>query len=130
MKVIPFDPGQSLIYVGARLFGPAGHLDLELAFDTGASVTLVTPKALAKVGYRETDRAAKTRITSALGSEPGYLVRVREFRCLGYSFNDFLVHAHSLAESDQLDGLLGLDFLRHFDYEVRSRKGLIRVQPA
>jgi hypothetical protein len=40
------------------------------------------------------------------------------------------VHAHDLPEGFGIHGLLGLGFLRHFNYEIRSREGRIRVERA
>ena len=66
-------------------------------------------------------------IRSAIGSEPGYLLRVSKLRCLGHELRDFSVHAHDLPEGIGIDGLLGLSFLRQFNYEIRSGEGRILV---
>ena len=52
-------------------------------------------------------------------------MRVTRFRALGFEFDDFRIHAHDLPEGVGIDGLLGLGFLRHFNYEVRSAEGRI-----
>lgn len=130
MKVIPFDRTFPLIRVGARVHGPAGHADLKMVVDTGASITLVTPEMLARLGYTDEHRIARTTITTPLGKEPGHLLRVEAFRSLGHTFTDFPIHAHALADTAGIDGLLGLDFLGAFNYEIRSKQGLIRIELA
>lgn len=129
MRRTPFDPHASLIIVRARLWGPLGQTDdLRLALDTGASLTLIVPELLDRLGYNPRDGIARTTITSALGQEAGYTIRVGRFSALGFSVPDFVVHAHDLADSAGIDGLLGLDFLRHFNYEIRSLDGELVVE--
>lgn len=67
-------------------------------------------------------------MTSAIGKEPGYMLRVSRFASLGFSFADFVLHVHDLPDGIGIDGLLGLSFLRRFNYEVRSQEGRIRVE--
>lgn len=46
---------QGIIIVWARLEGPNGSRDLQLALDTGAAMTLVVPEALDRLGYSARD---------------------------------------------------------------------------
>lgn len=55
---------------------------------------------------------------------------VARFACLGHHATGFLVHAHDLPEGWGIDGLIGLSFLRQFNYEIRSLKGRIIVDRA
>ena len=131
VRRIPFDPDCSLIVVRARLWGPNGQSDdLRLVLDTGASLTLIVPELIDRLGYNPREGIARTTITSALGQEPGYTIRVARFSALGFSVPDFVIHAHDLADHAGIDGLLGLDFLRRFNYEIRSLDGVLVVEPA
>jgi hypothetical protein len=67
------------------------------------------------------------RVSSAIGKERGYMLRVTRFASLGFSFANFAVHVHDLPDGIGIDGLLGLSFLRHFNYEVRSQEGRIHI---
>ena len=67
---------------------------------------------------------------TAIGKEQGYLLRVAKFSALGYDLPDFRVHVHDLPDGFGIEGLLGLSFLRNFDYEVRSTLGQLRVDRA
>ncbi len=64
-----------------------------------------------------------------IGEELGYRRRVELFCALGFEFTDYEVRAHDMPEDSGLDGLLGLSFLRRFNYEVRSQEGILRVAP-
>lgn len=117
--------------VRARLWGPLGQTDdLRLVLDTGASLTLIVPELLDGLGYNPRDGIGRTTITSALGQEAGYTIRVARFSALGFSVPDFVIHAHDLADNAGIDGLLGLNFLRHFNYEIRSLDGELVVESA
>lgn len=56
------------------------------------------------------------------------MLRVQRFESLGFGFNDFLIHVHDLPFGIGIDGLLGLSFLKRFNYEVRSIEGRILVE--
>jgi hypothetical protein len=68
-------------------------------------------------------------IRSALGSEQGYLIRVARLSALRFSVSDYRLHVHDLPEGYGIDGILGLSFLRQFNYEIRSAEGRILVAP-
>jgi hypothetical protein len=127
VKVTRFDPAAPLIIVGARIEGPLGSATLRLALDTGSEHTLIVPEALDELGYSPLQGEAITVIRSAIGREPGYLIRVARLVCLGHEARDFSVHAHDLPEGIGIGGLLGLSFLRQFNYEIRSGEGRILV---
>jgi predicted aspartyl protease len=127
VKVRRFDPTDDLIIVKARLYGPRGYRPLSLAFDTAASETHIVPEITDDLGYSPRQGGAITSVSSAIGKEPGYMLRVTRFASLGVSFPELAVHVHDLPEGIGIDGLLGLSFLRHFNYEVRSQEGRICI---
>jgi predicted aspartyl protease len=127
VKVIRFDPADSLIIVKARVFGKYGDRPLSLALDTAASLTHLTPDITDALGYSARQGEAVTSVSSALGKETGYLMRVKRFVALGFAFNDFLIHVHDLGSDLDIDGLLGLNFLKHFNCEIRFGEGRILV---
>ncbi|MCC7383907.1 MAG: retropepsin-like domain-containing protein [Deltaproteobacteria bacterium] len=127
MKVTRFDPSASLIIVRARVYGPRRPLVVRLALDTGSDQTLIVPEILDELRYSPRHGEAITVIRSAIGREPGYLLRVSKFVSLGHEVRDFRVHAHDLPEGIGIEGLLGLSFLRLFNYEIRSGEGRIQV---
>ena len=132
MKVTRFDPAGELIIVGARIWGPHGRpAPLRLVVDTGAAETMIVPEVLDELGFSARTHGERiTVIRSAVSSEQGYLIRVARFACLGHQASDFRVHAHDLPEGWEIDGLLGLSFLRQLNYEVRSLEGRILAERA
>lgn len=130
MKIRRFDPSDDLIIVKARVFGPHGEHALSLAFDTAASETHIVPEIIDQLGYSPRDGEAISSVRSAIGKESGYLLRVSRFEALGFGFGDFRIHVHDLPEGVGIHGLLGLSFLRNFNYEIRSIEGRILIDRA
>ena len=129
MIVTRFDPAASLLFVKATVTGPRAAEELNLVFDTGAAETIIEPGALDRVGYSAREAESLSSVSSIVGREVGYRIRVSEFEALGYAFPDFQVAAHDFPDGFDIDGLLGTSFLRRFNYEVRSQDGEIRVAP-
>jgi len=125
MKVTRFAPNDALIIVTARVWGPRGDKQLSLAFDTAATQTHVVPEFLDQIGYGPQHGDRITSITSAIGDEPGYMMPVTRFTALGFTMTNFRIHVHDLPETLGIQGLLGLSFLRQFNYEIRSAEGRI-----
>ncbi|HWO23155.1 MAG TPA: retropepsin-like aspartic protease [Kofleriaceae bacterium] len=118
--------------VEGRIWGPRGDVKrrIRLVLDTGAAETIVVPEILDELGYNPRQGEAITVMRSAVGREEGYLIRVARFGCLGHQENDFRVHAQDLPEGWGIEGLIGLSFLRHFNYEIRSIEGRILIERA
>jgi predicted aspartyl protease len=130
VRVHRFDPSDDLILVKARVFGKHGRKRLILALDTAASHTHITPDIIDEIGYNPAEGEAITSVRSAIGKETGYMLRVQRLESLGFSFDDLLIHLHDLPAGFGIDGLLGLSFLKRFNYEIRSIEGRILVERA
>lgn len=53
------------------------------------------------------------------------MMRVTRFSALGFTLPNFRIHLHDLPDTLGIQGLLGLSFLRQFNYEIRSAEGRI-----
>ena len=130
MKVRRFNPDDDLIIVRARVFGRHGSRPLSLALDTAASHTHISSDIIDELGYNPAEGETITSVRSAIGKESGYTLRVKRFESLGFGFDDFLIHVHDLPGGFGIDGLLGLSFLKRFNYEIRSIEGRILIEHA
>jgi predicted aspartyl protease len=120
---------QGIIVVWARLEGPLGSRKVRLALDTGAAMTLILPDVLDDLGYGARDGDRITSISTANAApEQGYRLRIKHFDALGFGFHDFRIHAHELPDHG-VEGLLGMDFLGRFDFEVSMSKQQICLEP-
>ncbi len=132
MTVTTFDPEGDLIIVHARVWGVQGQeRALRLVVDTGAGPTIIAPELLDELGYsarQHGEQIASTR--SIAGREHGYMLRVKQLECLGIVEQEVRIYAQDLPSGWDIDGLLGLSFLRHLNYEVRSLEGRILAERA
>jgi predicted aspartyl protease len=123
-----FDPARNLIIVEGKISGPLGDTTLRLVLDTGAAESLVVPDIVDALGYSPRNAEVVTGVYSALGKEQGYMLRVARFSALGFSVPDVPVHVFDLPDRYRIDGLIGLSFLRQFNFEIRPAEGRIRVE--
>ena len=116
-----------LIIVKAFLTGPRKTAVGRFVLDTGAVYTTMTPELADLIGYSARDGIRPTRVRTAVGNEEGYLLRVAELEALGFAMPSFPVHVFDLGHED-IDGLVGLNFLSELNYEIRSAEGRILVE--
>ena len=64
---------------------------------------------------------------SVIGEEEGYWLHVAEFSALGVTTPNFALQVFDL-DHEGIDGLLGMNFLRHVNFEVRPAEQLILVE--
>ena len=103
------EAGLLLVYV--RLSGPKGSRLVRLALDTGATTTMIPPKAALAVGVNP-GRATTFRETlTASGKELIPLVIVPRLQVFESTFRRVTVACHELPSESPIDGLLGLDLL-------------------
>jgi predicted aspartyl protease len=124
----PFVTHRELIIVEALVTGPRAAVTGRFVLDTGAVYTTITPELADTVGYSARDGIQRTRVRTAIGSEQGYVLAVATFVVLGLVLSSFAVHVFDLGHDD-IDGLVGLNFLSQFNYEVRSAEHRILVEP-
>lgn len=128
MTTIEFDSSNKMIVIEAAVWGPGGKAPLTLVLDTGSWQTLIVPDVMDDLGFNPRDGQVITSVYSAVGKEQGYMISVPQFSALGFTVTDFPIHVFDLADQYGIDGLLGLSFLRRYNYHVRSAEGLILVE--
>jgi len=124
----PFDPTQGLIIVRAQLLGPSGVGILRLALDTGATRTLINAGMLLSVGIDPALSSERVQVTTGSGVEFAPRVNVQSITALGKTSTDFPVISHTLPPSANVDGLLGLDFIRGQVLHTDCRSGQLLLQ--
>jgi len=118
-----------LIIVEALVTGPLGTVPGHWVLDTGAAVTTLTPELADSIGYSARDAILRSRVRTAIGAEDGYYLRVAELTVLGFTLSRFPVNVFDLGYDD-IDGLLGMNFLSDFNYDIRSIERCIRIEKA
>ena len=128
MPRVVFDPSVSSIVVDLLVEAVDGQssLVIPVVLDTGASLTILATDIMARLGYDpahpELDRQ---RIVTGSGVEYAPRTAVRSATAIGQKVANLDVLCHDLPSESGVDGLLGLNFLRHFKLTIRFRKGII-----
>lgn len=105
--------------------------ELRPVVDTGVGPTIIASDTLDELGYSAREHGEQVASTRSIaGREEGYMLRVNQLECLGMVEQDFRVYAQDLPSGWDIDGLLGLSFLRLLNYEVRSLEGRILAERA
>ena len=120
---IPFKPGAPIM-VNAKING-GGPVTLML--DTGASITVVNPLALWRLGI-STWFAPRGEIRGATGTTNVDMVRVQSIEVGEARAGPLMIVAHDI-ESKEVDGLLGRDFLDHFNVNIDTAAGVVTLSP-
>lgn len=120
-----FDLVGDLIGVDAVVVGPTGSAEVKLILDTAAVMTTIVPSVAESVGYSEALRVAWSVTRTAAAEERGYIVQA-EVSTLGFTRPNHRVVVADLGYG--IDGVLGINFLRHFNVEIRFADQRILVE--
>lgn len=115
MPTYLIDVTKGIIPVYAQLIGPAAKRVLKLALDTGATYTMVPYEAIIGIGCDPSLPRRKIEIFTASGREYLPVVTIPSIRCLGFQIQNLDVVCHDLPPQSPVDGLLGLNFMAHFN---------------
>ena len=104
-----FEAGLLMVY--ARITGPKGSRLSRLALDTGATTTMVPPKAALAIGVNPARSTTFRDTLTASGKELTPIVVIPSFHVFEHTFRHLAVACHELPAESPIDGLLGLDVL-------------------
>jgi predicted aspartyl protease len=114
-----------LIGVDAVIISPTGSAEVKLILDTAAVMTTVVPSVAESIGYTHANRVGLSVTRTAAADEHGYIVRA-EVEALGFAMREHPVVVAELGYG--IDGVLGIDFLREFNIEIRFAERRILVE--
>lgn len=127
MTRFSFNPQASSIALKAVVEGKVARI-VTLILDTGATYTQLPWRILHAIGSDPKRDARSIRVVTTSGVEVPPLARVERLHALGRSVENLEVLCHDLPPEARVDGLLGLNFLRHFNVAIRFREGLIEIE--
>jgi predicted aspartyl protease len=121
---IRFVPGRHII-VDARINGGP---TVKLILDTGAGGTLISPRALAASGVSLTrgTRAARTRGVAKDAEVEVTKVAIDSLEVGGARVGRMVVASYDMDMQD-VEGLLGQDFLGNFNVTIDSNQGIVKL---
>ncbi|WNC69911.1 retropepsin-like aspartic protease [Thalassotalea nanhaiensis] len=101
-----------------------------LMIDTGASLTVISTafyQQLIRSDSIETKR--NLNINTAGGNKAAFSIIIDEFWIAGRAVYDFEVVVMDLDGLNKADGLLGMNFLQHFKFEIDQQNALLFLSP-
>ena len=114
---------------GASVIVPVtfnGALRGNLALDTGATITVVSRRIANSL-------TLKTLGTGKIGTVGGVitapLARLQSLKVGDAEVHDLVVSIHDFSTDPRIQGLLGLDFLKHFHVALDTRRGVLTFGP-
>ena len=102
-----------LITSYAQITGPRAERTISMALDTGASFTMIPREKILSAGYKIPDHSKILRIFTASGIEYVPMIKIASVSCFGVTVRNINILCHSLPSESPVEGLLGLNFLRH-----------------
>ena len=89
-----------------------------MALDTGARLSVINPATAEELGFAPEDLEPSITVTGATGGTPAAMVKVDSVSVLGFEVRHVRAVCHALPPRLRLDGILGLDYLKHFNITI------------
>jgi predicted aspartyl protease len=119
---------RGMVLVVGRLSGPIGWTDPVMSLDTGLSITFFTPRLLQEVGLDPAAATVRRSVYTYDGVAELPVLQVPRLRVFGQEVHDLEVASGELPPKLGLDGVLGLNFLRHFDLHINFREEYLELR--
>jgi len=104
-----------------------GRVTVRLLIDTGASMTVLRDDLLATAGIAKPARPSLQLFSTANGLVEGAVYRLDEVSVGDQTVTNIEVAALALANLRSADGLLGMNFLKHFKFFIDQNKSELRL---
>ena len=133
MGRVNFNPNNSIITLDVALFSvTSSHFrSASLVLDTGASKTAIIPDAILGLGYNIANAKQGPSSITASGIAPSKLITLSKLFAIGETVENIDILIQSFPQeltNMNIHGLLGLDFLRHFDVNICFSSGFIDIK--
>src|SRR5205823_4061768 len=117
-----------LIFVDVMLHGPTGRRSARFLVDTGAAMTSVQAALTDALGYGAHMAIRRTRLVGAGGPIEGYSLPLQKIEAMGAASLGLEVVCEDI-EPDDVDGLIGVNFLRDHVLTIDYPRGEITLAP-
>lgn len=126
-----FDPNRPLITLRLTVGGinTDTFRNLIVALDTGATTTVIPTEVALALGYDLSNPQGQIGLLTASGAASAKVITVRKLSAIGETVEDIEVLCHNLPGNSAIKGLLGLNFLKHFNVSISFSTGTIELHP-
>ncbi len=129
MGYVSFNPTDELIVLRLTVgdINANNFRNLVVALDTGSSNTSIPTRIASDLGYDLSNPKQVILLTTGSGIVPAKIISVRKLTAIGESIENIDVVCHDLPFGSTIDGVLGLDFLSHFNLNISFSTGTIEL---
>lgn len=106
---------------------PGDDGSLRLLIDTGASMTMITPGALQRPGVRYRDTGQSRVFNTANGPVRAPIYILETLSVGDWSVQQLEIGILDLGGQTGVDGLLGMNFLKHFRFFIDQNDSILRL---
>jgi clan AA aspartic protease (TIGR02281 family) len=99
--------------------------NVRLLIDTGASLTILIPDVLEQHGIRYQDTGRTRVFNTANGPVRAPIYKLDSLKVGDWQVNQVEIGVLDLSGSSHIDGLLGMNFLRHFQFFIDQNQDLL-----
>ena len=127
MISFPFDPISNLLVFTCEV----EYIDIaiiNMALDTGASTTIIRESILKRIGYNIDEITEKTTFGDASTSHIVPMVTLKSFSLADAKIENVEALCYTLPEEHGIDGVIGLNFLRHFKVTLDFGNGILYLE--
>ena len=128
MTKMRFDPAS----FGIVLFTTIGHDDvkrrLKMVLDTGATYSMMPWHVAEELGYDPAFSKNRMSINTANGQIHVPIIKIESMSVLGKIVKNCEMLIHDLPETSHVDGLIGLNFLKHFLITIDFNEGILELR--
>ncbi|WP_371185799.1 retroviral-like aspartic protease family protein [Thalassotalea maritima] len=116
--------------VQATMQSSRQQLDTALMIDTGASMTVISEQIFAELSrYHDIARHREVNIHTASGTEQAFTILLDGIMLNEWRIDNFEVVVMPLTSMEGADGLLGMNFFKHFEFQINQADMLLMLNP-
>jgi predicted aspartyl protease len=119
---------RGMVLVVGDFYSPVRRVRANLLLDTGSSITTLTWQVVGRLGLDPHEPHAVRRTHVWGGTQEAPILIVPRVRVFGQEVRDLEVACGDLPPDLKIDGVLGLNFLSHFDLRLNFRKRYIELR--
>lgn len=117
----------SSINIDVTLTGPGGAVKRRYLWDTGATYTTLTLETARRLGIAVPQTAPRVTLDTAAGPRESTLVVLPKLQIGTHSIEGIAASICDTCAHDELEGLVGLNAMRHFVAELDGPAGTLRL---
>ena len=110
-----------------EIVGPFGAMQVNMILDTGAAYTMIDRTTVEKVGYKSGSVVKKVQIVTANGKIWVPFVYIQRIAVEDVSVHHIPAIIHDIPGAVDIEGLLGLSFLKHFRTVIDYHKLTLHI---